>query len=134
MIITRVAVFLSASLTLFHVKLLNKVELFSENQTGRERMKGPIRDEDGEASLLILIYYFVGSVRQYCRFNSDVVSRNFCGKTAENDLLTMGMFITVVTKTSLREDIFCLNSEYEILKIDLGPCFGPTFPINESVK
>lgn len=55
-IITRVAVFLLASLTLSHVKLLYKLELFSDNQTGRERMKGPIRDEVGEASLLTLIY------------------------------------------------------------------------------
>lgn len=46
-------------------------------------MKGPIRDEDGEASLLsslILIYYFLGSGWQYGRFKSDYVFINLLGK------------------------------------------------------
>lgn len=62
-------------------------------------MKGPIRDEDGEASLLsslILSYYFLGSGRQYGCFNSDNVFRHFFRKTAKNYLLTMGMFVTIV--------------------------------------
>lgn len=60
-------------------------------------MKGPIRDEDGEASLLsslILIYYFLGSGRQYGCFNSDNVFRHFfIGKTAKNYRLTRGCLL-----------------------------------------
>lgn len=62
-------------------------------------MKGPIRDEDGEASLLsslILIYYFLGSGWKYGRFKSDYVFRNLFRKTATNYLVTMGMFVTIV--------------------------------------
>lgn len=101
-------------------------------------MKGPIRDEDVEASLLsslILIYYFLGSGRQYGCFNSDNIFRHFLGKTAKNCRLQGD-----VCYDSIKEDISCLNSEYEIFNNDLmiikslSPCFGPTFLINESVK
>lgn len=56
-------------------------------------MKGPIRDEDGEASLLSpLIYYILGSGGQYGRLKSDYVFSNLF-RTA---LLTWGMFVTIV--------------------------------------